>query len=369
MLSILLLISCDDSNSTGLPGDGEDGDVQEDIIDGPYDPEAYELTNIPDHFPPPILPEDNPLTVAGVELGRHLFFDPILSADNTMSCGSCHQADLGFADGQATSVGVLGMNGTRSSMPIMNLAFNNRGFFWDGRVATLEAQAIMPIEDHLEFNESWDNVEERLRRHPDYPKMFRAAFGIDMRSEVTRDLAVRAIAQFERTLISANARYDQVVWLQQGWPTDAEERGRNLFFVETADNINDHPGCSHCHGGVLFTNNGFFNNGIQDVDNLNDFGDLGLGGVTGNIYQNGQFRAPSLRNVALTAPYMHDGRFETLEEVLDHYASGGHEVANLDPNIQPFTMTEQDKQDIIAFLNMLTDTSFVNNPAFQSPFE
>lgn len=359
LATVMLLASCEDS----ISGMDEPGEA---IIEGSYDPSPYTL-EVPEHLQEPFIPEDNPLTVEGVELGRHLFYDPILSSDSTMSCSSCHLPQFGFTDGLATSTGVLGINGRRSSMPIMNLAFNTKGFFWDGRVATLEEQALIPIEDHLELNESWENVEEKLRNHANYPEMFRAAFGIDTKSQITRDLAVKAIAQFERTLISANSRYDKVVWQQDGWPTDSEQRGKMLFFFEEAQSL-DHPGCSHCHFTEQFTNNGFFNNGLEEVESLEDFTDKGLGEVTGNIYDNGKFRAPSLRNIALTAPYMHDGRFQTLEEVLDHYAEGGHGVQNEDANINPFTLTEQDKQDLIAFMNMLTDTTFINNPAYQNPF-
>lgn len=337
------------------------------MIEATYDPTAYEM-DIPSWMPNPVIPPDNPMTEEGVALGRMLFYDPILSSDSTMSCASCHFQEHSFTDAQATSEGVLGMRGTRSSMALVNLAFNAKGFFWDGRAATLEEQALFPVEDHLELNEEWVNVEEKLRRHEEYPVLFREAFGIDRKSQITKDLVVKAIAQFERTMISANSRYDQVVWLNNGWFTDAEERGRKLFFFEEAQSI-DHPGCSHCHFDPLFTDNNYKNNGLDDVDNLTDFDDLGLGGVNDNIYDNGKFRVPGLRNIALTAPYMHDGRFQTLEEVLEHYSSGGHGVENEDVNIRPFELTEQDKSDLIAFLNALTDTTFINNPAFSNPFE
>ncbi len=365
LLALLLAFSsCQDDNPvTGgcgpCPGD--------DLIEADYDPQAYEL-EVPERFPKPIIPEDNPLTVDGIALGRHLFYDPILSSDSTMSCATCHDPQLSFTDGAAVSVGVLGIEGRRSSMPLVNLAFNPKGFFWDGRSATLEEQALIPVEDHIELNESWDNVVEKLSRHAEYPAMFRKAFGIEKKSEITKELAVKAIAQFERTLVSYESRFDKIVWEQQGWPTDSEQRGRDLFFVEFASNSLDHPGCSHCHGSALFTENNFFNNGIDSVPGLAAFPDRGLGEVTGSIYDNGKFRAPTLRNVALTAPYMHDGRFGTLEEVLEHYASGGHGVENEDANIQPFTLTEQDKEDLIAFLNMLTDTTFINKPEYQDPF-
>ena len=362
LAALLLAASCgkDDDCGCGLPTD--------DLIEAEYAPEAYAL-EYPSWFPRPHLPEDNPLTVAGIELGRRLFYDPILSRDSSLSCASCHNQQLSFADGSRFSTGVRGLPGPRSSMALINLAYNINGFFWDGRAATLEAQALHPIEDHLEMDDSWENVVEKLQRHPDYPARFRQAFGIERKGEITPELAVKAIAQFERTLLSYNTRFEQIAWLQQGWPTDSEQRGRDLFFVEFADQSLDHPGCSHCHGGFNFTENNFFNNGITNVNNLADFPDKGRGGVNGNIYDNGKFRTPTLRNIALTAPYMHDGRFATLEEVLDHYASGGHGVINEDPNIQPFTLSEQDKRDLIAFLNMLTDTTFINNPAFKNPFE
>lgn len=341
--------------------------VENDLIEATYDPEAYEF-DIPNWMPTPSIPADNPMTVEGIALGRMLFYDPILSSDSTMSCFSCHLQEHSFTDALATSQGVLGMNGKRSSMALVNLVFNGKGFFWDGRAESLEEQALFPIEDHLELNETWTNVEEKLQRHDEYPVLFRKAFGIDRKSEITKDLVVKAIAQFERTMISADSRYDQVVWLNNGWFTDAEERGRQLFFFEESQSL-DHPGCSHCHFDPLFTDNNYKNNGLDDVGSLEDFPDLGLGGVNNNLYDNGKFRVPGLRNIALTAPYMHDGRFQSLEDVLEHYSSGGHGVENEDVNIRPFPLNDQQKADLIAFLNTLTDTTFINNQAFSNPFK
>ncbi|MEZ4992774.1 MAG: cytochrome c peroxidase [Saprospiraceae bacterium] len=336
-----------------------------DIIGGDYAPTAYTL-DIPDWMGTPILPADNPLTLEGVALGRMLFHDPIISSDSSMSCASCHLQDRGFTDGIAVSTGVEGRQTTRSSMPLINLAFNPNGFFWDGRSPSLEDQALHPVMDEVELNEDWDNVVRKLQRHDQYPLRFREAFGIERASEINKELAVKAIAQFERTLISSNSRFDRVVYLNDGWLTDSEQRGKDLFYVEPTNP--DHPGCSHCHGGVNFTDYSFRNNGIDTVATLDDFADKGLGGVTGKYYDNGRFKVPSLRNVALTAPYMHDGRFLTLGEVLEHYSSGGHGVENEDPNIFPFPLSEQQKQDMIAFLKTLSDTSFVNNPEFANPF-
>jgi len=360
---ILLAPSCSEDD----PGVGCDTCTDNDLIGGDYEPEPFVL-DIPDWLPSPIIPLDNPLTVEGVELGRRLFYDPILSSDGSMSCASCHRQDLSFSDESALSTGVLGMEGTRNSMALVNLAFNPNGFFWDGRSATLEEQVLIPVEDHVELNENWDNVVKKLRDHERYPQLFREAFGIARKSEIDKHLVAKAIAQFERTLISGNSRFDRVVWLNDGWFTEAELRGKQLFFFEELQNV-DHPGCSHCHFDPLFADNNFKNNGLDDVDQLEDFSDPGRGAVTNNRNDLGKFRVPTLRNIALTAPYMHDGRFQTLEEVLDHYAAGGHNVENEDANIHTFVLSDREKQDLIAFLNTLTDTSFVQNPAFSNPFQ
>ncbi len=360
-LSLLLFVSCE-KQVEGPCADCE----EDDFISGFYSPAPY-VFDLPDFLPAPVIPSDNPMTEEGVALGRMLFYDPILSSDSTQSCSSCHLQEKAFTDGERFSKGVRGREGVRNAMSLVNLAYNTRGFFWDGRSLTLEDQALVPVEDHLEMNDTWENVEEKLRDHPDYPKLFRGAFGIERKAQLTRDLVVKAIAQFERTLISANSRYDRVIWQQQGFPTDSEQRGLELFFIEDLSDL-DHPGCSHCHFNPLFTDNNFKNNGLDDVADLADFPDLGRGAVTGNRFDNGKFRVPSLRNVALTAPYMHDGRFATLEEVLDQYASGGHGVINEDPNIHQFDLSEQDKADLIAFLQMLTDDTFLNDPAFANPF-
>jgi len=366
ILGLLLALSTCES-SADPTGVDPCVDCDNDLIEkGTYDTTPYEF-NLPDNLPPLPTAARN-ITVAEVALGRHLFYDPILSSDSTLSCASCHKQELAFTDGRAVSTGVLGLEGSRSAMSLVNLAYNLNGFFWDGREPSLESQALVPIEDHLEMNDTWENVEEKLRRHPTYPQMFKEAFGIERRSEITRGLATRALAQFERTLISGNSLYDKSLRLEVFLPDDVE-RGRQLFVIEPVDQSDEHPGCFHCHGAPHLTNNQFFNNGLEDVDELTDFPDPGRGGVTGNVYDNGKFRAPTLRNIALTAPYMHDGRFQTLQEVLDHYASGGHNALNEDPNIQPFTLTEQQKADMLAFLHALTDTTFTQNPAFSNPFE
>jgi cytochrome c peroxidase len=325
------------------------------------------LLNVPTWLPKPIIPADNTLTMKGVALGRRLFYDPILSKDSTQSCSSCHSLEKSFTDGLSMSIGERGLVGTRSSMALVNLAYNTRGFFWDGRVNSLEIQVLHPIEDPLEMNNKILEVELRLRRSKVYPRLFKEAFGVSSKSEITIDLLAKAIAQFERTLISGNSRYDQLVWGQMGFPNEEEVRGIELFFIEFAGSLK-HPGCSHCHFNPLFTDNQFRNNGLDYVASLLDFKDPGRRNATQNINDSGKFRVPTLRNIALTAPYMHDGRFKTLEEVLVHYEKGGHGVINEDPNLLAFKLSDRDKKDLIAFLKMLTDTSFINNKDFSKPF-
>jgi cytochrome c peroxidase len=337
-----------------------------DLTQFQHNPRPYEIEQ-PEFFSPMEIPSDNPLTIEGVRLGRFLFYDPILSADSSLSCASCHLPELAFADGQKTSQGVTGEFGSRSSMSLINVGYFNNGFFWDGRAQTLEDQALHPIEDPLEMNETWANVEEKLRRNPIYPKMFRQAFPIKNEIEITRDLAIKAIAQFERTLISANSKYDQAVSFDN--PTveysQLELDGYLLYFRDIQTN---HPGCHHCHAPPLFGGDTYLNNGLDEVQDLNDFNDLGYGAVTGSQFDNGKFKTPSLRNIELSAPYMHDGRFETLEEVLEHYSSGGHYADNLDPNITGFTMTQYEKEALLAFLKSLTDDRFFEQSEIKNPF-
>lgn len=362
LMSCLTLLACEDDDMSSCV------DCEDELITGPYAPTSYNL-EIPSFLGQPNIPANNPLTEEGILLGRMLFFDPILSADSSMSCFSCHFPEQSFTDGMPLSVGIQGLETQRSSMSLANMVLLEKDFFWDGRAASLEDQAFLPVEAHDELNDSWDNVELKLRRHNDYPRLFRAAFGIERTGELTRELAVKAIAQFERTIISGNSKYDKVVWLNDLSEefTEEEQLGLELFEVETAITL-EHPGCTHCHSGPNLTDNKFHNNGLDNVSSLTDFTDLGRGAISGVVFDNGTFRTPTLRNIALTAPYMHDGRFNTLEEVLDNYAQGGHGVENENVNIRPFDLTEEEKQALIAFLHTLTDTSFINNPALQNPF-
>lgn len=347
------------------PEDPCDGCV-DDIIPGEYNPVAYDYS-FPDWLPEFPVPADNPTSDEGVALGRKLFYDTDLSANRDLSCGSCHQLEKSFSDDLPFSLAGDGELTSRSAMALVNLGFNETGFLWDGRVQSLEEQVLLAVEDPKMLNADWIEVIDRITYDQEYQQMFRAAFGVERKSEIEKEHVVRAIAQFERTLVSNNSRYDKVIWENQGWFTNEEERGRALFFKEDDQTV-EHPGCSHCHIAKYFTDHSFRNNGLDNPPTLEGFADPGRGGVTGVSFDNGKFRVPTLRNIEMTAPYMHDGRFESLEEVLDHYSAGGHDLENEDPNIRPFTLTESQKQDMIAFLKTLTDTVFLNNPDFKNPF-
>jgi cytochrome c peroxidase len=329
-----------------------------------YQPTPYPLEE-PKAFVKMGIPGDNPLTVEGVELGRYLFYDPILSADETVSCESCHQQARAFTDGKMVSNGVAGRTGRRSALPIFNVGYYYKGLFWDGRVEGLEAQAHFPIHDSVEMATDWATVLQRLRQHPEYPERFWKAYGVAP-EEIDSSHIMKALAQFQRVLISNDSKYDRVERGEASF-TESEQRGWHIFF--DASETLPFSECGHCHLDPLFTTQEFFNNGIEQVDGLAGFPDMGRGAITGIKYDNGKFRVPTLRNIELTAPYMHDGRFQTLEEVIDHYVSGGHFADNVNPNVRELHFTARDKQDLIAFLKTLTDTTFINNVAFSSPFE
>lgn len=328
-----------------------------------YEPTSQPL-NIPqifsDNIIPPVIPTDNPQTIEGVALGKRLFFDKILSADGTQSCATCHSPQNAFTDNLQTSVGVDGIAGIRNSMPLFNLAWNyGERFAWDGKELSLERQAEEPVQNPIELHSNWDNVVDRLQNHPEYPELFRLAFKT---STITKELTTKAIAQFERTLISANSKFDRYS-LGEATLTTQELNGLDIFLRE------DKGDCFHCHGNPnnpLWTDNDFHNNGLDAT-----FSDLGLGAVTGDPNDNGKFRSPSLRNLAYTAPYMHDGRFATLDEVINHYSDGLQDSPTIDPLMKQIDqggvqLTSQEKADLKAFLLTLSDPSFINNSDFQN---
>ncbi len=336
---------------------------------GGHDPTPYAL-EIPSNFSQMAIPADNPLTVEGVKLGRHLFYEVRLSGDNTMSCASCHGQAIAFSDGDQFSTGIQGLQGTRNSMALQNLGWEDR-FFWDGRALSLEDQIFFPVPDPIEMHQSWPATVSKLQADPAYVQLFNNAFGTTTIDSV---LVSKAIAQFLRTLISGNSKFDEFM-RGEALLSIEEQLGFQLTLMEGGDPALGQGGqwgadCFHCHphGGGRFTDGMMRNNGL---DGEGAWPDLGLGGLTGLPQDFGKFKTPSLRNVALTAPYMHDGRFESLEEVIDHYDSGGHPSTTIDPNMKftqgGLSLSPQKKAQLIAFLHTLTDMDFVTDERFSDP--
>lgn len=309
------------------------------------------------------IPADNPLTVDGVELGRHLFYDNVLSADNTMSCSTCHLPEGAFTDNLAVSEGIDGIAGTRSSMSLLNVGFFDNGLFWDGRSKTLEEQALLPVEDEIELHNTWSEVIPKLQESELYKTLFRKAFGIEKIEEINKELAAKAIAQFERSIVSFDSKFDQFL-KGEVFLTDDELYGFEMFI--DAPDVTDAQ-CAHCHNLPLMTSNDYFNNGFQEANTIQDFIDKGLGAITIDA-QNGFFRAPSLRNIELTGPYMHDGSLQTLEEVIEHYSSGGKESPSKDPLLDDINLTAYDKMALKEFLLTLTDRVVIDEERLQNPF-
>ena len=307
----------------------------------------------------PLIPADNPLTEEGIALGKKLFFDPILSSDNSISCATCHNPSNAFSDTSEFSQGINNQLGTRNAMPLFNLAWNfDELFAWDGKEFSLENQALEPVINETEMHNNWITVAEKLQNDSEYPNLFEKAFGS---SQIDSSLVTKAIAQFERTLISGNSKFDQYL-LGETELTESELNGFDIYLRE------DKGDCFHCHGtgtNPLWTNNDFHNNGLDET-----FTDLGLGAITGDPNDNGKFKTPSLRNLEFTAPYMHDGRFQTLEEVIDHYSEGLKSSSTIDPLMKQVAqggaqLSEQEKSDLKEFLLTLSDYDFINNPDFQ----
>ncbi len=364
ILFVLVLLLAAAACQSDLPvADGDDSLPE-------YDPTPFKY-DLPAYAPRlPRAPADNPTTVEGVSLGRFLFYDKRLSGDNTQSCASCHnQADAFTDSGRRLSVGILGIEGKRNSMPLFNLDFADR-FFWDGRARSLEEQALMPIEDHTEMAENLPQLVKELQADKSYPAKFFAAFGT---SEISEELIGKAIAQFLRSMVSFRSKYDSVRFLNKGFFSESEQRGYELFFSESGGD------CFHCHseGNLLFSTFTFENNGLTAASQIEDFPDPGLGSVSGRPEDYGLFKVPSLRNVALTAPYMHDGRFATLKEVLDFYSDSLQYSLNINYSnlkrihleLGGMKLSEEEKWDIIAFLKTLTDRSAIRDSSFSDPFK
>ncbi len=301
----------------------------------------------PTHFPEPVYKFDNnKITKAGFELGRKLFYDGDLSRDGSISCGSCHLQSAAFTHhGHDVSHGIDDRVGTRNAPAIMNMAWS-KTFFWDGGVHDLDLFAIAPIENPLEMDETFANVVAKLRKKTEYQPFFEKAFGT---KEITGTSILKALSQFQLMLVSAESRYDKFRLGDNNALNATEKAGLEL--VKTK--------CGNCHSGELFTDESFRNNGIQH------FGDKGRYLITLQAEDAYKFKVPSLRNLSYTAPYMHDGRFLTLDAVVEHYRNGVKQSANLDPSVaNGITITDDEKRQIIAFLNALTDENFIRNKEF-----
>ena len=333
-----------------------------------YEATPYEL-EIPSHFPQMIIPEDNPMTVEGVELGRKLFYETMLSGDNSISCAECHAPSSAYSDPNQFSTGIDGIQGGRNSMALINLGWN-QAFFWDGRAKTLEEQILVPVEDPIEMHETWTNAVSELSASIEYRNMFFKAFG-DGGIDSTR--VAKAIAQFLRTMISGSSKYDVMYKFENGLSLNSTEQG--IYTTVTPSEWAGYDlfkslngaDCFHCHNGPLMQVHKFSNNGLDAT-----FSDLGRGGVTGNPNDNGKFKVPTLRNIAYSAPYMHDGRLATLDDVINHYSNFIQMSPTIDPLIEfagqgGVQLDALEKDLLKQFLMTLSDENFVNNPDFQEP--
>jgi cytochrome c peroxidase len=296
--------------------------------------------DIPRGLVPVIWPPDNPYTPEKAELGWLLYFDKRLSKDGTISCASCHSPDFAFTDGQPVSTGINGQKGGRSAPTVINRAYSVEQF-WDGRAPTLEDQAKGPIANPIEMGNTHENVVATLKAIPGYRQRFKEVFGT---VDFTIDHVAQAIATFERTVLSGNSPYDRFKAGDQTALSESAQRGMKIFFSNKAK-------CDSCHEGINLTNGMFANIGIG-MDKPNP--DLGRYNVTKREQDKGAFKTPTVREIARTAPYMHDGSLKTLEEVVEHYNKGGNKNPWLHQNIQPLNLTDQDKKDLVEFLKSLS---------------
>lgn len=311
-------------------------------------------------------PNNNQITDNGATLGRVLFYDNNLFRNNTISCASCHIQEHGFADPTALSTGFDGELTSRNSMGLANARFYENGrFFWDERAESLEEQTLVPIQDLVEMGMTLPELEDKLSELDYYRTLFTNAFGDE---SVTSDRIALALSQFIRSMVSYESKFDeglaQVNDIDDNFPnfTTSENRGKQLF-------MSNQTRCFDCHATNVFVGDDARNNGLDAT-----ITDAGVGGITGNNNELGEFKVPSLRNIALTGPYMHDGRFETLEEVIEHYNSGVQNNPNLDNrltqgnNVRRLNLSDDDKQALVDFLNTLTDDEFVNDEKYANPF-
>lgn len=303
----------------------------------PYVPTPYNIV-IPNGFPNLYIAPDNPLTVEGILVGRMLYYDSLLDLNNSRACGSCH------FQGESFSLT------TANSLAHINLGWNN-AYLWNGKIeGTLEDIMLFEVEEFFKTDFS------KFNSHPDYPELFKKAFDVD---EITSREASFALAQFERIMISSNSKWDRYL-RGEVQLSSAEAQGFEIFFTEKGD-------CFHCHGTILFTDNLFHNNGLDSIPQI------GREEITGDPNDIGKFKSPTLRNIMLTPPYMNDGRYATIEDVIDFYSEGVQWSPTVDPLMKKVHqggvhLLQEEKNNLIAFLKMLTDTSYINNPALSNPF-
>ncbi len=352
-------------------------------------PVASEPTVWPEGFPAPAIPEDNPVTADKAELGRHLFYDRRLSGNGTQSCAGCHEPQKAMSDGLALPLGSTGQTLPRSAMSLFNVAYLPTLTWANPNLTTLEQQALVPMfaEAPVELGMTGheDEILGRLRAEPRYAGLFARAFPGDA-DPFTLDRVVKAIATFERTLVSSNAPYDRYNRGETAALSEAAKRGKDLFFSEVLE-------CYHCHAGLNLTTafraagsrstvRSFENTGLYNLDGKGSYPvpNVGLFEFTSKPSDMGKFRVPPLRNVELTAPYMHDGSIATLDEVLDFYAAGGRHITEgpsvgdgranpyKNPLVRGFVISADEKADVVAFLKSFTDTSVLTDPRWQDPW-
>lgn len=373
--TIMLAASCkkndNDGGTTPTPADPLAA------LNLPATPFNYASPVLPPYYLAPNIagtdntPANNGVTDWGATLGRVIFYDKSLSLNNTVACASCHKQELSFTDNVALSVGFNGQHTGRNSMSLANARYYQNGrFFWDQRANSLETQVLMPIQDSKEMGMVLPDVIGRLQSKAHYPTLFKNAFGD---TSITTDRVSKALAQFVRAMVSTNSKFDvgrssitpPANPVNTPYPnfTAEENLGKQLFFGPLT-------ACATCHGTEAFIAPGDRNNGIE-----NPSVDLGVGGFTGNAVQNGNFKVPSLKNVELTAPYMHDGRFTTLEQVIEHYNSGVNAHPNLAPqlknpdgSVKRLNLTATEKAALVAFLKTLTDRNITTDVKFSNPF-
>jgi cytochrome c peroxidase len=304
---------------------------------------------IPKGFPNVDLPENNQLTNAKISLGKELFYEKLFARDSSLSCGSCHMQEFAFTDALQNSRGIDNQIGIRNSLPLFNLAWKKQ-FFRDGGVQILELVALNSINAHNEFDINTEILVQRLQANSKYVQLFRTAFN----DTISLNKTLFALASFQRTLISGQSNYDKYTYYNNSNALTASQvRGKDLFFSSKTD-------CSSCHGGFNFSNESIQSNGYFSV-----YPDSGRQRITLSEHDRGKFVVPSLRNISVTGPYMHNGSVQTLEEIIDNYNNGNTDFVNKNSLIRPLGLSPQEKQDLVAFLDALTDLSFLHNQAFK----